>query len=82
MPCGRHDFAWRNMQALDAPAAPVWHIDNKDRADAGFLFDMRTRCAAVSAVWRIGCDTTARIYYTAVRLNPAGARDVAGVMAE
>jgi hypothetical protein len=53
-------------------------VDNKDRVDAGFLYDMRTRCAAVPVIFRIGCDTTARIYYTAVRLNPSGVQGLPG----
>ena len=70
--CRRHDFGWRNLKAIDSDAVPVWVIDNKDRVDAGFLWDMRSRCAALSPVLRLGCDTTARIYYSAVRLNPSG----------
>ena len=70
--CRRHDFGWRNLKAIDSDAVPVWVIDNKDRVDAGFLWDMRNRCAALSPVLRLGCDTTARIYYSAVRLNPSG----------
>jgi hypothetical protein len=70
--CYRHDFGWRNLKAIHGDAVPVWTADNKDRVDAGFLWDMRTRCASLSPVLRIGCDTTARVYYTAVRLNPSG----------
>ena len=76
--CSRHDFGWRNLKALDGSGAPVWHIGNKDRVDAGFLWDMRTRCAAFSGVSRLGCDTTARVYYTAVRLNPSGVSGLPG----
>jgi hypothetical protein len=76
--CSRHDFGWRNLKAVHDPASPVWHVGNKDRVDAGFLYDMRVRCSAVSAVWRIGCDTTARVYYTAVRLNPSGVEGLPG----
>ena len=70
--CYRHDFGWRNLKAINDDKVPVWTVDNKDRVDAGFLWDMRTRCASLSPVVRIGCDTTARVYYTAVRLNPSG----------
>lgn len=70
--CSRHDFGWRNLKNVHESDSPVWHISNKDRVDAGFLYDMRMRCAAMPAFWRIGCDTTARVYYTAVRLNPSG----------
>jgi len=76
--CFRHDFGWRNLKALDGSGAPVWHVGNKDRVDAGFLWDMRTRCAAFSPILRLGCDTTARVYYTAVRLNPSGVAGLPG----
>jgi hypothetical protein len=76
--CERHDFGWRNLKHVHNGDSPVWHVGNKDRVDAGFLYDMRVRCAAVSAVWRIGCDTTARVYYTAVRLNPSGVAGLPG----
>jgi len=72
--CNRHDFGWRNLKNIHGEDAPIWVIDNKDRVDAGFLYDMRLRCAALSAPLRIACETTARVYYTAVRLNPSGAQ--------
>ena len=72
--CYRHDFGWRNLKAIHADEVPVWTVGNKDRVDAGFLWDMRTRCSSLSPILRIGCDTTARVYYTAVRLNPSGVR--------
>jgi len=76
--CSRHDFGWRNLKNVHDFESPVWHISNKDRVDAGFLYDMRVRCAAMPAFWRIGCDTTARVYYTAVRLNPSGVEGLPG----
>lgn len=76
--CNRHDFGWRNLRTIDGAAVPVWHVSNKDRVDAGFLHDMRDHCAPLSTLWRIGCDTTARVYYTAVRLNPAGVDGLPG----
>ena len=76
--CNRHDFGWRNLKNAHDADAPVWHVGNKDRVDAGFLYDMRVRCAAVPVFWRIGCDTTARVYYTAVRLNPSGVEALPG----
>jgi len=76
--CNRHDFGWRNLKNIDDEDVPTWQVDNKDRVDAGFLYDMRVRCAAVPVVVRIGCDTTARIYYTAVRLNPSGVDAIPG----
>ena len=76
--CGRHDFGWRNLKEYHDDQAPMWHVANKDRVDAGFLYDMRSRCSAMSALNRIACDTTARIYYTAVRLNPSGVSGLPG----
>lgn len=76
--CRRHDFGWRNLKAIHSDQVPVWVVDNKDRVDAGFLWDMRSRCAPLSPILRIGCDTTARIYYSAVRLNPSGVRGLPG----
>jgi hypothetical protein len=79
--CYRHDFGWRNLKQLDREGVEVWHVPNKDRVDAGFLYDMRVRCASVSPVFRIGCEATARIYYSAVRLNPSGVDIIPEVMA-
>ncbi|MCB2224947.1 MAG: phospholipase [Actinobacteria bacterium] len=76
--CSRHDFGWRNLKNIHDADSPVWHVGNKDRVDAGFLYDMRVRCAAMPVFWRIGCDTTARVYYTAVRLNPSGVQGLPG----
>jgi hypothetical protein len=77
--CTRHDFGWRNLKAYDEPGAvPIWHVGNKDRVDAGFLYDMRVRCAALPRLEQIGCDLTARVYYTAVRLNPSGVAGLPG----
>ena len=76
--CNRHDFGWRNLKHIDGDDVPTWQVENKDRVDAGFLHDMRKRCAAVPAIVRIGCDTTARVYYTAVRLNPSGVKGIPG----
>ena len=76
--CERHDFGWRNLKNVHNQDSPVWHVGNKDRVDAGFLYDMRVRCAAMPAFWQIGCDTTARVYYTAVRLNPSGVEGLPG----
>jgi hypothetical protein len=76
LPCNRHDFGWRNLQVVDEDDAPLWHIVNKDRVDAGFLHDMRVRCSPLNRIQRIGCDTTARIYYTAIRLNSSGVRSL------
>lgn len=78
--CLRHDFGWRNLKELHRDGIQVWHVPNKDRVDAGFLYDMRVRCAGVTPVFRIGCETTARIYYSAVRLNPSGVDVIPAVM--
>ena len=76
--CSRHDFGWRNLKAVHSDDSPIWHVGNKDRVDAGFLYDMRLQCQGMSPVWRIGCDTTARLYYTAIRLNPSGVQGLPG----
>jgi hypothetical protein len=39
---------------------------------------MRLRCAAIQAISRVGCDSTTRVYDTAVRLNPSGVREIPG----
>jgi len=76
--CTRHDFGWRNLKEFHRDSAPMWQIDNKDRVDAGFLYDMRVRCSSLPSLVRVGCDTTARVYYTAVRLNPSGVAGLPG----
>ncbi len=76
--CNRHDFGWRNLKEFDGDSVPMWQVDNKDRVDAGFLYDMRTRCSTLPSLVRFGCDTTARVYYTAVRLNPSGVEGLPG----
>jgi len=76
--CNRHDFGWRNLKEFHGESVPMWQSDNKDRVDAGFLYDMRSRCSALPGLMRFGCDTTARVYYTAVRLNPSGVSGLPG----
>ena len=76
--CTRHDFGWRNLKAFHGDSIPMWQIDNKDRVDAGFLYDMRVSCSSLPSLVRVGCDTTARVYYTAVRLNPSGVTGLPG----
>ena len=71
-PCHRHDFNWRNLKDLDREAAPVWNARTKTRADVGFLADMFSECALRTPHARVGCETTARIYYTVVHLSPSG----------
>ena len=60
--CTRHDFGWRNLKQYHEDDAPVWHVGNKDRVDAGFFYDMRLRCSALPTIQQIACDTTARVY--------------------
>ncbi len=76
--CTRHDFGWRNLKEFHRDSIPMWQIENKDRVDAGFLYDMRVRCSSMPSLVRVGCDTTARVYYTAVRLNPSGVAGLPG----
>ncbi len=71
-PCHRHDFGWRNLKQLDREGARVWNARTKTRADVGFLADMFSECALLTAPAQIGCETTARVYYTVVHLNPSG----------
>jgi hypothetical protein len=71
-PCHRHDFNWRNLKDLDRDGAPVWNARTKARADVGFLADMFSECTLLTPLAQIGCETTARIYYTVVHLNPSG----------
>jgi len=71
-PCHRHDFNWRNLKDLDRDGAPVWNARTKARADVGFLADMFSECALLTPLAQIGCETTARVYYTVVHLNPSG----------
>ena len=71
-PCHRHEFNWRNLKDLDREGAPAWNARTKARADVGFLADMFSECALLTQLAQIGCETTARVYYTVVHLNPSG----------
>ena len=70
--CYRHDFGWRNLKAIHADEVPVWTVGNKDRVDAGFLWDMRTRCASLSPhlPHRLRHHRPGVLH--GVRLNPSG----------
>lgn len=60
--CARHDFGYRNHRAAGLlPAA-------KPRLDEAFHADLRRVCAPYSGARRGSCDSTAWMYYQAVRI--------------
>ncbi|MGW0806647.1 phospholipase [Nonomuraea sp. NPDC002799] len=59
--CRRHDFGYRNYQAVGHFPAHKSHIDD------AFLFDLREVCAGYAAVAKLRCDGLAWTYYQAVR---------------
>lgn len=62
MACARHDFGYRNHRAAGLfPAA-------KARLDEVFHADLRRVCAQYSGARRGSCDSTAWMYYQAVRI--------------
>jgi hypothetical protein len=61
MPCWRHDFGYRNYNALGAFAA------NKTRLDDAFYFDLRAKCATYNVFVRPACYGFAWSYYQAAR---------------
>ncbi|MFB6619308.1 phospholipase [Streptomyces sp. NPDC085524] len=59
--CARHDFGYRNHRAAGLfPAA-------KDRLDEAFRADMGRVCARYAGARKASCDSTAWLYYQAVR---------------
>ncbi|MGR4878982.1 phospholipase [Streptomyces sp. LARHCF249] len=60
--CARHDFGYRNHRAAGLFSAV------KTRLDEAFHADMRRVCAQYSGARRGSCDSTAWMYYQAVRL--------------
>ncbi len=60
--CARHDFGYRNHRAAGLfPAA-------KSRLDEAFHADLKRVCAPYSGARRVSCDSTAWMYYQAVRI--------------
>ncbi|MFD4245590.1 phospholipase [Streptomyces sp. NPDC058525] len=60
--CARHDFGYRNHRAAGLfPAA-------KSRLDEAFHADLKRVCTAYSGARRGSCDSTAWLYYQAVRI--------------
>ncbi|OEJ32043.1 phospholipase [Streptomyces subrutilus] len=60
--CARHDFGYRNHRAAGLyPAA-------KSRLDEAFHADMKRVCALYAGARRASCDSTAWLYYQAVRV--------------
>jgi hypothetical protein len=62
MPCWRHDFGYRNYNALGQ------FLPNKSRLDDTFYFDLTTKCSTYSRWVRPSCNYLAYIYYQAVKL--------------
>ncbi|MEU1723165.1 phospholipase [Nonomuraea sp. NPDC005692] len=61
IPCRRHDFGYRNYQAVgDFPA-------NKERIDKAFFFDLKQVCTQYSIFRQPSCNALAKLYYQAVR---------------
>ncbi|MGP3686114.1 phospholipase [Streptomyces sp. IBSNAI002] len=64
--CARHDFGYRNHRAAGLfPAA-------KSRLDEAFHADLKRVCTAYSGARRGSCDSTAWLYYQAVRVVEIG----------
>jgi hypothetical protein len=59
--CYRHDFGYRNYQAMGQFGA------NKARLDDALYQDLRRKCATYSAAVRPACDSLAWTYYQAVK---------------
>lgn len=60
--CARHDFGYRNHRAAGLFEAA------KPRLDEAFHADLRRVCARYSGARRGSCDSTAWLYYQAVRI--------------
>ncbi|MEU5868098.1 MULTISPECIES: phospholipase [unclassified Nonomuraea] len=59
--CRRHDFGYRNYQAVGDFRA------NKEHVDKAFLFDLRQVCAGYTIFRQPSCNALAKLYYQAVR---------------
>ncbi|GGS98430.1 phospholipase [Nonomuraea spiralis] len=59
--CRRHDFGYRNYQAVHEFRA------NKERIDQALYFDLQRVCAQYSFFRRPSCEALALMYYHAVR---------------
>jgi hypothetical protein len=59
--CARHDWGYRNYQAMGQFDA------NKSRLDDALYQDLRRKCATYSAIVRPACYSLAWTYYQAVR---------------
>ena len=62
LPCGRHDFGYRNYKAIGTFSA------NKARLDSMLLADLERVCARYSGFTKAACDSLAHTYYQAVRI--------------
>ncbi len=61
LPCHRHDFGYRNYNALGSFAA------NKSRLDDAFYVDLKAKCGTYNVFVRPACLSLAWTYYQAVR---------------
>ncbi|WBB58130.1 phospholipase [Streptomyces sp. WMMC500] len=59
--CQRHDFGYRNYKELGTFDA------NKSRLDSAFYEDLKRVCTRYSGATKTSCDSTAWVYYQAVR---------------
>ncbi|NUO96485.1 MAG: phospholipase [Nonomuraea sp.] len=61
MPCGRHDFGYRNFKAVNEFAA------NKEHVDDALYYDLKQVCERAGRLSRPTCLGLAWTYYRAVR---------------
>ncbi|MFW6692807.1 phospholipase [Streptomyces sp. MAR4 CNX-425] len=59
--CQRHDFGYRNYKEMGAFSA------NKSRLDSAFYADLKRVCDRYSGATEGACNSTAWVYYQAVR---------------
>ncbi|WP_407566048.1 phospholipase [Streptomyces sp. 184] len=59
--CQRHDFGYRNYKEIGAFDA------NKSRIDSAFYEDLKRVCNRYSGATKTSCNSTAWVYYQAVR---------------
>jgi hypothetical protein len=62
LPCARHDFGYRNYDALGQFPA------NKARLDSAFYEDLKRVCATYSTPLKQTCNGLASVYYNAVKV--------------
>lgn len=70
-PCRRHDFGYRNLQALErryGKGSTYWNGTNRKRVDQQFLSDMKAHCQTRAITLRLQCTGWAETFYAAVRV--------------